>query len=58
MNIQCPGYTFKCDYGACVNGYAKCDGIKDCVDNSDENNCVTATTKPPVPTLKPTEPPT
>lgn len=34
--ILCPDYAFRCKYGACINGDAVCNGVQDCVDNSDE----------------------
>lgn len=38
----CPDYAFRCSYGACIDGDAICNGIKDCIDNSDEtlSNCI------------------
>lgn len=38
--FRCPGFLFTCDYGACIDADKKCDGKKDCRDNSDEANCV------------------
>lgn len=37
---SCPGFLFSCDYGACIDVDKKCDGQKDCRDNSDETNCI------------------
>lgn len=34
---SCASYAFRCSYGACVDKTAKCNGVKDCVDGSDEN---------------------
>lgn len=34
----CPGYTYRCKYGACVKGDAFCNGIQECYDGSDENS--------------------
>lgn len=33
---RCPNFTFRCSYGACVDLSAKCNGLQDCADNSDE----------------------
>ena len=33
------GEGFTCDSGQCVNIYQKCDGVKDCWDESDEMSC-------------------
>lgn len=35
----CPGYLFRCDYGACLSSDKQCNGVKDCKDNSDEVGC-------------------
>lgn len=35
---SCPGYSFRCNYGACIDSTAKCDGRVDCVDSSDETD--------------------
>lgn len=35
--FRCATHTFQCKYGACVDGEAPCNGVKDCADNSDEN---------------------
>lgn len=40
---RCPEYLFTCDYGACIDLEKKCDGKKDCRDNSDETNCIDTT---------------
>lgn len=34
---RCQSYLFRCNYGACVDRNSLCNGIKDCVDGSDEN---------------------
>ena len=28
-----------CDNGGCIDQVAKCNGVQDCTDNSDEYNC-------------------
>lgn len=40
FNLRCQKYTFRCNYGACVSKESKCDGVKQCADGSDEENCV------------------
>lgn len=51
MHYRCPKYTFKCRYGACINKLSKCNGVNNCIDGSDEDQC----SKKPI--LKP-KPPT
>nr|ABC84594.1 serine protease protein [Glossina morsitans morsitans] len=36
IDFKCPGYAFRCAYGACISGNYKCDKKNDCVDGSDE----------------------
>ena len=36
--VQCGRYEFSCD-GGCKSGVTICDGVADCIDNSDETNC-------------------
>lgn len=36
---RCPTHMYRCNYGACVNRTARCDGLADCVDASDEIAC-------------------
>lgn len=45
---------FKCSNGECVPSWWKCDGVKDCSDNSDELGCGQDTTTKT--TIKPTPP--
>lgn len=35
----CSPEQFTCQEGQCIPGNYRCDHVKDCVDNSDENNC-------------------
>ncbi|NXN98396.1 LRP2 protein, partial [Rhinopomastus cyanomelas] len=37
--LQCGSYSFSCANGRCVPQYYQCDGVDDCHDNSDEQNC-------------------
>lgn len=39
ISVSCPSYGFRCAYGACVNGRARCNGVQECADNSDESGC-------------------
>lgn len=34
--FRCPSYKFRCDYGACIDKNKLCDGVRDCLDDSDE----------------------
>lgn len=36
---RCPTYMYRCNYGACVSRAARCNGLADCVDASDEIAC-------------------
>ena len=38
LAVKCKNDQFKCD-GGCMDGDKKCNGISDCVDNSDEMAC-------------------
>ena len=38
-STQCNEWTFKCDNGQCIPYWWKCDGSKDCSDQSDEREC-------------------
>ncbi|KAI4480244.1 hypothetical protein M0804_010242 [Polistes exclamans] len=35
----CPSNMFRCVYGACINRTSRCNGIKNCIDGSDEIRC-------------------
>ncbi|XP_019409279.1 PREDICTED: low-density lipoprotein receptor-related protein 2 [Crocodylus porosus] len=37
--LQCGSYSFSCGNGRCVPRHYQCDGVDDCHDNSDEQNC-------------------
>jgi hypothetical protein len=36
-DYPCPEYTFRCLYGGCIHQEVVCDGIKDCIDATDED---------------------
>ncbi|KAJ8414276.1 hypothetical protein AAFF_G00051460 [Aldrovandia affinis] len=38
-DTSCGSYSFPCDEGRCVPNSYRCDGSRDCVDNTDETNC-------------------
>lgn len=45
-DIPCPPYQHTCDYavhgdrtGRCVDVFRLCDGVRDCLDQSDESRC-------------------
>lgn len=39
LSTNCKQDEFQCSDGICVSGYKRCNGINDCSDQSDENNC-------------------
>ncbi|XP_026667400.1 basement membrane-specific heparan sulfate proteoglycan core protein-like [Ceratina calcarata] len=40
-NRACTASQFKCRNGQCIDSSAHCDGREDCVDGTDEHNCLT-----------------
>lgn len=55
-NLRCQKYTFQCKYGACVSKESKCDGIRQCIDGSDEERCESNSNSPsskPITTARP-----
>ena len=38
-NAFCPEKNFNCDYFRCISSNKTCNGIYDCYDKTDENNC-------------------
>lgn len=36
LKLRCYKQYFQCRYGACINKTYQCDGLKQCVDGSDE----------------------
>lgn len=40
--LNCPRYSFRCAYGACIDPTNVCNARKDCLDGSDElsKNCI------------------
>ncbi|XP_036394518.1 low-density lipoprotein receptor-related protein 2 [Megalops cyprinoides] len=38
-DTSCGAYSFPCDEGHCIPNSYRCDGNRDCVDNTDETNC-------------------
>jgi len=55
--VRCPNYSFKCKYGACISYSSRCDGVRQCIDGSDENHECTAATPKPKPTTASHAPP-
>ena len=48
MSHTCDNNEFKCaDGSACISSLSRCDGYKDCYDNSDEIYCSPHTVTPP-----------
>uniref|UniRef100_A0A8C7GPZ6 Low-density lipoprotein receptor-related protein 2 n=1 Tax=Oncorhynchus kisutch TaxID=8019 RepID=A0A8C7GPZ6_ONCKI len=39
IDTSCGGYSFPCDGGRCMPDSYRCDGVKDCMDQTDEANC-------------------
>lgn len=37
--IECTANSFKCLDGSCIDNALYCDGVANCIDNSDENDC-------------------
>lgn len=37
--IKCPNNGFICDDGSCIRNDKKCDGVEDCRNSEDEQNC-------------------
>lgn len=37
--FRCPPGFIRCKYGACISKSKKCNGISDCIDQSDESQC-------------------
>lgn len=58
LNSRCQKYTFQCKYGACVSKESKCDGIRQCIDGSDEERCESNSNSPsskPITTARPVD---
>ncbi len=51
----CSPDQFMCQEGQCIPGKYRCDHVKDCVDNSDENDCSMSTINLPHCTLIPVQ---
>nr|XP_046225254.1 LOW QUALITY PROTEIN: low-density lipoprotein receptor-related protein 2 [Oncorhynchus gorbuscha] len=39
IDTSCGDYSFPCDGGRCMPDSYRCDGVKDCMDQTDEANC-------------------
>lgn len=37
--VPCAEHEFQCTNGLCIDSNAQCDGVKDCLDGSDELKC-------------------
>lgn len=38
-DTHCGDFSFECDEGRCRPNSCRCDGIADCIDQTDEANC-------------------
>lgn len=49
-SYRCPQFLFRCNYGACIDGDLKCNGVTNCADGSDEEPrlCRDVVTEPSV----------